>query len=49
VREPPDAAVARGARAAAAPASRARLDDPTCQDRTIRLEPLPDDIEAQLV
>ena len=47
--QPPDHGVARRALAPAAATPVVGLDDPTCQDRTIGLEPLPGDFEAELV
>jgi len=49
VRQPPDHAVPGGALAAAAPAPLIGLSDPAGEDRAVRLEPLPDDVQAELV
>jgi hypothetical protein len=49
VGQPPDHGVARDAFAAAAAAPAVGLDDTTGQDRTIWLEPLPNDLEPKLV
>jgi len=49
VRQGADHGVPRGALASAATAPLVRLDDTTRQDSAIRLEPLPDDFEAELL
>jgi len=49
VGQPPHHGLARDALASAAAAPLIRFDDPARQDRTIRLEPLTDDFEAELV
>jgi hypothetical protein len=49
MRQPSRHRVARGARAAAATTPLVGLDDPASQNRSIRLEPLPEDFEAELV
>jgi hypothetical protein len=48
VRQPPDHAVTSGALAAAAPAPPIRFHDPARQNRTTKLQPLPDDLQAEL-
>jgi hypothetical protein len=49
VRQPTGHGVARDALTSAAAAPVVRVDDPARQDRTIRLEALPDDLKAELV
>jgi hypothetical protein len=49
VHQPPGDRVARAALAAAAPTPLVRLGDPAGQDRPTRLEPLPEDFQAELV
>ncbi len=49
VREPPGHRVSCGALAAASPAPLVRLLDPAGQDRSLWLEALPDDFEAEVV